>query len=58
MGAAMLSMVSELSPAALKTMEKCWAASHQDEDMLEYAREHVEDCWPNLAKTADCSTGA
>lgn len=58
MTSAKSSLVSELSGGALKVMENCWAASHENEELLDFARDRIADCWSNLEKLAESPLGA
>lgn len=58
MDSAKQSLLGDLSPAALKIMERCWAASQENEELLDFARDHITECWPNVAKLAQSAIGA
>lgn len=32
----------------LSDVESCWAWSEEDESLADYAREHIDECWPVL----------
>ena len=42
-------------PVSLETLAAlavCWSAANEDEEMLEFARDHLESCWPTLEALA------
>ncbi len=49
MQAAKLAMLDLFpSPSDLKLVEQCWAISEEGEDLADYARDHIEECWVAL----------
>jgi HEAT repeats len=45
----------ELAPQASAILAECWAASQEDEELLTFASEHLDDCWPTLQALAQSS---
>ena len=50
MSAAMQAMCqsTELDDAEWQALESCWDISEEGEELLEYASEHIEECWPAI----------
>jgi hypothetical protein len=37
-----------LTPTTVALLGECWHAAEEDEELLEYASEHIDDCWPAI----------
>ena len=47
-----------LQKAYLPHIELCWKISEETEDMADFAKEHVEECWPVLVLLAQSTCAA
>ncbi|MCC6749046.1 MAG: HEAT repeat domain-containing protein [Deltaproteobacteria bacterium] len=48
-GAARLAMThGDLSIETVTALATCWAASHETEELLSFATENLDDCWPAI----------
>lgn len=41
-----------IDPLSLSLLAECWAASEEGEELLEYARNRIDDCWRVVEKLA------
>ena len=39
---------SDPSPQMIKDVAFCWAISEEDEPLADYAKTHMQECWPIL----------
>lgn len=46
---------SPVTGEAIKDIELCWAISEETEDMADFARENIEECWQTLSLLAQSS---
>lgn len=54
MSAASAAMVDrKVQQECLPEIELCWRISEEGEDMADFAKDHVEDCWPVLVELID-----
>jgi HEAT repeat protein len=45
----------EPSPETARILAECWSASQEDEELLSFATEHLDECWPTLRVLATSS---
>jgi HEAT repeat protein len=48
--ASSLMTYSDLTDEDIHMVETCWLMSEEDEDLSDYAKSHLEGCWPTLLR--------